>query len=174
MTVASAPTAIVIGASRILAPLGALLRERGFTTVAVARSAPPDMAGWDEVCAVDCHDPAAVSEWLDASHRAELLVAYEPAVGTDCWTLLAQAAEHVVVVAPSAWAAPDAPIPPWPVGATVVQLGWRASEPRWHSPQEIAQCVASAITFDERRLRLEPQALGAVSPWPDRPGAGAS
>jgi hypothetical protein len=162
---------VVVGASGILAPLGALLRGHGVRTVGVSRGSRLGEGVWDERVALDTQDDGAVGDWV-ARRAGEVaaVVAYSPAVGPGSWPLLGELAERVMVVATSRWAAPGAPDPPWAglPGVVVVQLGWvpapRGS--RWHTPTEV-----SAAVLEELAALWRPRTVvvGAVRPWSARP-----
>ena len=159
---------VVIGASGILAPLGARLCRRGVRTVGVARGSLHGDEGFDEAVALDVHDVAAVLSWIGSRKVAsDLVVAYGPAVGDAVWELWRGWAARLLVVATSNWAAPSAPVPPWRMeeGVSVLQLGWRADGAGWHSPTEVSEAVLRVVAdgFPAHSV------LGVVRPWEDHP-----
>lgn len=159
---------VVIGASGILAPLGGLLHAGGVITVGVSRGRQPVRGTWDELVLLDVREPRAVAAWLADEHVARAVVAYEPAVASDCWPLLSAAAQRLVVVATRRWAAPGAPLPPWePLASCVVLLGWVAGPgvSRWHTPEEVSAAVARALASGSTGTVL----VGTCGPWVDRP-----
>jgi hypothetical protein len=142
---------VVVGASGILAPLGALLRAAGARTVGVSRGSRLGEGVWDERVALDTRDVGAV--------------------GDGSWPLLAGLAGRVMVVATSRWAAPGAPAPPWAgmPGVMVLQLGWAAQgerDSRWHTPEEVS---AAAMTELAAPWTPRTVVLGTVRPWSARP-----
>jgi len=162
---------VVVGATGILAPLGALLRAAGARTVGISRGSRLGEGVWDERVALDTQDVGAVGDWV-AGRAGEVsaVVAYSPAVGDGGWTLLGGLAGRVLVVATSRWAGPGAPDPPWAgmPGVVVLQLGWAQGERggRWHTPAEV-----SAAAMAELTAAWEPRTvvLGSVRPWAARP-----
>lgn len=158
---------VVIGASGILAPLGARMHRRGIRTVGVARG-PQSDEGFDEAVTLDVHDVAAVLSWIGSRKVAsDLVVAYEPAVSDAVWELWRGWAARLLVVATSKWAAPSAPVPPWRMDecVSVLQLGWRADGDGWHSPTEVSEAVLRVVAdgFPAHSV------LGVVRPWEDHP-----
>jgi hypothetical protein len=163
---------VVVGASGILAPLGALLRAAGAGTVGISRGSRLGEGVWDERVALDTQDVGAVGDWV-AGRAGEVstVVAYSPAVGDGGWPLLGGLAGRVMVVATSRWAGPGAPAPPWAglPGIVVLQLGWAAQGARggrWHTPEEV-----SAAVMGELAAPWAPRTvvLGSVRPWAARP-----
>jgi hypothetical protein len=161
----------VIGASGILAPLGALLRAGRVPTVGISRGRRLGEGVWDERVALDTRDVGAVRDWVTGqAGSVSTVIAYAPAVVPHGWPLLGGLTERVMVVATSSWARPGAPAPPWAgmPGVVVVQLGWAqgAQGSRWHTPQEV-----SAAVMDELATPWMPRTvvLGSVRPWSARP-----
>jgi hypothetical protein len=162
---------VVVGASGILAPLGALLGARGLRTVGVSRGSRLGEGVWDERVALDTQDAAAVGDWVAGqAGDVSTVVAYSPAVAPASWPPLGGLAARVMVVATSRWAAPGAPAPPWAglAGVVVLQLGWAGAGPgsRWHTPAEVSAAVLEELVVPWRpRTAL----LGSVRPWSARP-----
>lgn len=160
--------AVVVGASGILAPLGATLHRAGVATWGVSRGELPVDAGYDEPVPLDAHDVEAVRDWMSSlSEVPDLVVAYAPAVGDAVWTLWNGCAGRLIVVATSIWAAPDAPAAPWPTGdrVSVLQLGWRSTGDPWHDPGEVSAAVSAVMTRGFPAYSV----LGVVRPWEDHP-----
>jgi hypothetical protein len=162
---------VVVGASGILAPLGAMLRAAGVSTVGISRGSRLGEGVWDERVALDTRDPGAVGDW--AARRdggVAAVVAYSPAVADPGWALLRGLAERVMVVATSRWAAPRAPTPPWAglPGVVVLQLGWArtAQGSRWHTPPEVSAAVLGELVVPWAPRTV---VLGLVRPWSARP-----
>jgi hypothetical protein len=163
---------VVVGASGILAPLGALLGARGVRTVGISRGSRLRDGVWDERVALDTQDVGDVGDWVAGQVKdVSAVVAYSPAVAPGSWPLLGGLAGRVMVVATSRWAGPGAPAPPWasmPGVVVVVQLGWVQGERggRWHTPREV-----SAAVLDELVTPWTPRTvvLGSVRPWSARP-----
>ena len=167
MTQTPHPLVAVVGASGILAPLGALLHGRGFTTVGISRGSRVEVGAWDVRLALDTQDPDQVAGWR-AETAPDVVVAYAPAVADEVWSVLAEGVPRTVVVATSAWSAPDAPTPPWAgmPGVVLVRLGWvrNADGSRWHTPEEISAVVLDAVVGQQPEW-----VVGTVRPWEDRP-----
>lgn len=159
--------AVVVGASGILAPLGAALHSAGVATCGVARGKRPAGDGYDELVALDTHDCEAVRHWMGLREVPDLVVAYAPAVGEAVWKLWDGWGGRLIVVATSIWAAPDAPPAPWPPGdaVSVLQLGWRSTGDPWHDPAEVSAAVIAVITRGFPSYSV----LGVIRPWKDRP-----
>ena len=161
---------VVVGASGILAPLGALLRAGGVRTVGISRGSRLREGVWDERVALDTWDVEAVTDWVaQSAPDVATVVAYSPAMAPQSWRLLGDLTERVVVVATSSWASPGAPAPPWAglPDVMVVQLGWSptAQGSRWHTPQEVSAAVMDALAG-----RWTPRVVvGSVRPWSARP-----
>ena len=161
-------SAVVVGASGILAPLGAALHRVGVATWGVARGERPVGEGYDEFVPLDAQDPQAVRDWMKSlSEDPDLVVAYAPAVGDEVWALWNGWAGRLVVVATSTWAAPDAPAAPWPTGdrVSVLQLGWRDTGDSWHDPDVVSAAVVAVMTGGFPAYSV----LGVIRPWEDRP-----
>jgi hypothetical protein len=166
---------VVVGASGILAPLGAMLAARGVRTVGISRGSRLGEGVWDERVALDTGDAGAVGDWA-AGQAGDVaaVVAYSPAVADASWARLGGLAERVMVVATSRWAAPGAPAPPWAglPGVVVLQLGWArtAQGSRSHTPAEV-----SAAALDALVVPWVPRTvvLGSVRPWSPRPSGSA-
>jgi hypothetical protein len=162
---------VVVGASGILAPLGALLGAGGVRTVGISRGSRLGEGVWDERVALDTRDVGAVRDWvMGQAGDVSTVVAYSPAVAPHSWPLLGGLTERVMVVATSSWTRPKAPAPPWAgmPGVVVVHLGWvqGAQSNRWHTPQEV-----SAAVMDELAAPWRPKTvvLGSVRPCSARP-----
>ena len=166
----SQPLAVVIGASGILAPLGALLGEVGFTTWGVSRSGTTAGNGWARASAMDCQDAVAVGDWIASCPKGpELLVAYAPAVLDALWPQWGVWAGRVVVVATSKWCAPEVEARPWDAvkNRIVLQLGWRDDgEGGWHTAKEISLAALEVVDSACPNSFV----LGRIRPWEDRPG----
>jgi hypothetical protein len=161
---------VVVGASGILAPLGALLGARGLRTVGISRGSRLGEGVWDERVALDTQDPGAVADWVAGqAGDVSAVVAYSPAVAPGSWPLVAGLAAQVLVVATSRWAAPGAPAPPWAglAGVAVLQLGWAqaGTGSRWHTPAEVSAAVLEELAVPRPRTTV----LGSVRPWSSRP-----
>jgi hypothetical protein len=162
---------VVVGASGILAPLGAMLQAAGVRTVGISRGSRLREGVWDERVALDTQDAGAVADWVAGSAgEVSTLIAYSPAVAPGSWPLLAGLAGRVMAVATSRWAAPGAPDPPWAglAGVVVLQLGWAwaAHGTRWHTPREVSAAVLAELTSP---WRPRTAVLGSVRPWSARP-----
>jgi len=166
---------VVVGASGILAPLGAMLRSRAVRTVGISRGSRLDQGMWDERVALDTRDVTAVTDWLaqrwtDRGTDGAAFVAYSTAMTASTWPLLEGLAEHIVVVATSEWADPGSSVsPPWSSPpAIVVQLGWVQSSggSRWHTSIEVSVAVADVL-FEPPEPRTV--VLGSIRPWSSRP-----
>jgi hypothetical protein len=162
---------VVVGASGILAPLGAMLHAAGVRTVGISRGSRLQEGVWDERVALDTQDAGAVGDWAAGQAGAvSALIAYSPAVASGSWPLLAGLAGRVMAVATSRWAAPGTPDPPWAglPGVVVLQLGWArtAHGSRWHTPPEVSAAVLAELTSPWRPRTV---VLGSVRPWPARP-----
>lgn len=162
---------VVVGASGILAPLGALLRAGGVRTVGISRGSRLGEGVWDERVALDAWDVGAVSDWVTVQEEdVSTVVAYSPAVALPSWPLLGGLAERIMVVATSSWAGPGAPAPPWAgmPGVVVVQLGWvqGGQGRRWHTPQEVSAAVMHELVTPWTPRTV---VLGSVRPWSARP-----
>lgn len=162
---------MVVGASGILAPLGAMLAAQGVRTVGISRGSRLGEGVWDERVALDTGDAGTVGDWaVRQAGDVAAVVAYSPAVADPSWAWLGGLAERVMVVATSRWAAPGAPAPPWAglPGVVVLQLGWAptAQGSRWHTPAEV-----SAAVLEELVAPWSPRTavLGSVRPWSARP-----
>jgi hypothetical protein len=163
---------VVVGATGILAPLGALLAGDGARRIGVARGHTAIRGDWDVVVRRDTTDPAAIPAILAEAGSAYDLVGYLPALTPKTWMSLCENANHRVLLAPSRYADPATPdaIAPWlaPGGVTVCTLGCvaAASGARWHTPDEIAAAAQGALAAAPGSRVL----LGRVRPWGQRPG----
>ena len=158
----------MVGASGILAPLGADLQGLGMTVWAVSRGAVS--ASFDATFVVDTRNVCAVSAWMEQLPAdPDLLIAYSPAVAAEVWSLWRGWVARLVVVATSEWASPEAPPTPWPSGdrVSLVQLGWRprTEKRRWHTPEEVSDVVLRVVTQGFPAYAQ----LGRLLPWEDRP-----
>lgn len=159
---------VVVGASGILAPLGAMLAGPGVVTVGISRSGRRGSGAWDEVVALDATDPDALSAFARTAPPAHLVVAYAPAVTPRTWSGLVAASVASVLVVTSGWADP-AGGDGWSLErrSTVVVLGWTGppSSTRWHDPGEISARVAEAVSAPAGTRTT----LGRLRPWGERP-----
>lgn len=164
---------VVVGASGILAPLGQALGSGGAKTIGVSRGARLNSGSWGERVALDTQHAQAIASWVAGrAERADVLVAYSPAVGESCWEPLAGSADRLVVVATTEWVPVAAKGRPWArLAPLVIQLGWvdTTDGTRWHTPQEISDAVADALTRPWPTDRIV--VLGETTPWAARPGA---
>ena len=158
----------VVGASGILAPLGAMLAGPGVVTVGISRGGRRGGGAWDEEVALDATDPDALSAFVRAAPPLHVVVAYAPAVTPRTWADLVTASAASVLVVTSGWADP-AGGERWSLErrSTVVVLGWTGppSSTRWHDPEEVSSCVAAAITAPAGTRTT----LGRLRPWGERP-----
>jgi hypothetical protein len=161
----SPPLCVVVGASGILAPLGALLHNDGYRTIGISRGSRIGAGDWDVRVALDATDVDEVVGWLTGlRERPDLLIGYDPALSDATWPLLAAAASRTIVVATSRWVTVDPGQTPWSAipDPVVLQLGWldAPAGPRWH--------VATEISVEVQRLVTDPAVrfsrLGHVNP----------
>lgn len=161
-------SAVVVGASGILAPLGALLREPGVMTVGVSRGGRLGEGDWDRRVALDATDPVAVRRLRDDLGPGYRLVGYAPALVPASWAVLAGAAAAQLLVVTSGWPAED---DDWALdpACALLRLGWTgpAGASRWHTPAEVARAAARLVG----RGPGSTESLGRTAPAADKPRA---
>lgn len=161
---------IVVGASGILAPLGAILKGRGVPGIGVSLSGGCRGDGWDRSVALDAKIPGQVEGLLSGLLGGpSSVVAYCEAMTARSWTVLASAAPVRVLVLTTGFADPSRPaaaLEAWlEVGdVRVVQLGW-SDQGRWHTPEQVSGAAAEALLAPGGNGLV----LGRVRPWRDRP-----
>lgn len=162
---------VVVGASGILAPLGALLRGPGTETIGISRGRRRHAGEWDRRLAVDATDPAEMARLRAQLGPAYRAIGYAPALTPQSWAILGAAATAQMLVVTSSWAVPDASVEQrrWKLQAacSLLQLGWTGSRAaaRWHTPDEIAD-AAFRLLHGESGTRM---VLGRLRPWSERP-----
>lgn len=149
-------TALVVGATGILAPAASSLAARGMRVIGISRHGGADSIG------VDARDADALAAALRGVAWHDALV-YAPAVSDATLAFVrASTPGRCVLVRTSGAADPARGI--LVVPRDTLQLGWTTGpEPRWHTPEEVS--AAALEVLDDGR----PRTLGTVRPWSDRP-----